>query len=501
MLDISIKTKFLLAGTVLLGLTACKKQLDVNLSNPNGITSNQISGKDVFANALQITSTNITNSYAFANQWMGYLARTTSYSASGNQSLVEKFNLTNDYGNAVWQSEYHNIYDYNFVTANSAANSLLKGASMVMKALVFQNLVDVFGNVPYTQAADPNTSTQPKYDDAKAIYQDLIVQLDAAIAAIKASQSSGDDAADVMFKGDKGKWVRFANTLKLRILMRQIPNAAGQQPYVSTQIAKIVSEGSGFLGAGEDAVVNPGYTDVVSRQNPFWASYGYEVGGVTPKANFVFYIANKTMVDYLTRTSDPRIAYLYDTTGKKNNGNFLGDFTNAKPVASLATIGRGILKSASMPAAVMPAFESFFLQSEAVYRGLLTTGDYKALLRQAVEEDFRFLSVPNAVTAADAFYNSSGDPTVNPNAGNPLQAILYQKWVALTEVDALEAWSEYRRTGYPDRTNPSVAAGVAVNRIPQRLLYPQSEYNLNSANANAQNQKASDIYTPLFWSK
>jgi len=498
MLNLKIKIKIFIAGSLLISLGACKKQLDVNLKNPNGIISTQISGKDIFPNALQNTSANITNNFAFANQWMGYWARTTSYSASGDQALVEHFNLTNNYSDNIWQAEYHNIYDYNFVISKSTANSILPGASRVMKAMIYQDLVDIFGNVPYSQSGDPNVSTQPKYDDAKVIYQDLIVQLDSAIASIKASQSTGDDVADIMFKGDKAKWVRFANTLKLRILMRQVPN--GDQAYVKTQIANTVNEGSGFLQAGEDAAANPGYADVVSKQNPFWNVYGYEVGGASPKASNTFYIANKTMIDYLSETKDPRLGYLYDITGGKNTGNYLGDFAQARPVGSLATIGKGILQSASMSAVIMQANQSFFLQSEAAYRGLIT-GDYLSLLRTAVEESFRSLSVPDPTITADGYFNSSADPRVHPQAGNGLAAIIYQKWVALAEIDGLEAWAEYRRTSLPDRTNPSVASGVNTNRIPQRLLYPQAEYNLNSANVNAQNQKPSDIYTPIFWSK
>ena len=105
MLQVKIKSKILIAGAILLSVTACKKQLDVNLDNPNGITSNQISGKDVFANALQVTSANITNRFSFANQWMGYWARTTSYSSSGDQALIEHFNLGNAYSDALWQAE------------------------------------------------------------------------------------------------------------------------------------------------------------------------------------------------------------------------------------------------------------------------------------------------------------------------------------------------------------------------------------------------------------
>jgi Starch-binding associating with outer membrane len=501
MLRLNINNKLLLAGCFLLGMISCKKQLDVNLDNPNGVTINQLSGKDVFAYALQNTSTNITNNFAFANEWMGYWARTTSYSASGNQALIERFNLNNGYSDAIWQPEYHNIYDYNFVIGHSTANSVLPGASMVMKALIFQDLVDMFGNVPYSQAGDPNISISPTYDDAQSIYKNLIGQLDKAITSLKAAQATNDNAADIMFHGDKAKWVRFANTLKLRILMRQVPK--GDMNYVKSEIDKIASEGSGFLQAGEDAVIQPGYADQVSKQNPFWSVYGFEVGGTSPKAGNILYIANKTMLDMLSATNDPRIAYLYDTTGGRHTGNYLGDFANARPTAQLATIGNGILRSASMPGVIMPAFESFFLQAEAVQRGLLTSSStYQQLYHQGVIEDFHFLGFNDPTGAATSYLAASpNDARVDINAGNPLESILYQKWIALAETDGLEAWSEWRRTHYPDRTNPSVAAGVNRNEIPERLLYPQSEYNLNSTNVNAQRQTIADLYTPIFWAQ
>jgi len=82
---------------------------------------------------------------------------------------------------------------------------------------------------------------------------------------------------------------------------------------------------------------------------------------------------------------------------------------------------------------------------------------------------------------------------------NPLQTILYQKWIAECGLDGLEAWSDYRRTGYPFIDVPSYAApGLAT---PKRILYPESEYTQNAANVNAQNQVPSSIYTPLFWGR
>src|ERR1700712_1483649 len=233
-----LKNKFLnytVSVVALLGMVSCKKQLDLNLSNPNGITTNAISGKDVFASALTNTVYNVNASAIqipnnptitgaipqFTEQWMGIWARTTSYSASGTQYQLETFNLNNAYGDNFWGPIYHNIYDYNFVISKSAASSILPGASIVMKAYLFQDLVDIFGNVPYSQALS-TTNVTPAYDDAAFIYSSLISQLDSAMTIIKASTTTADDVADVMFKGSKTSWLQFANTVKLRLLIRQI---------------------------------------------------------------------------------------------------------------------------------------------------------------------------------------------------------------------------------------------------------------------------------------
>ncbi len=499
-----MKKKYIIVLVILFSISACKKQLDTNLSNPNGVTSAQITAKDVFANAVQTTSSTITTAYSFANEWMGIWARTTTYSASSGTE-VEDFKLQNSFSyivassDGLWASQYHNIRDYNFIISNSAKGSILPGAAMIMKAMVFQDLVDVYGDVPYTQASNPDLSTQPKYDDAASIYKNLISDIDAGIASVKASTSTSDDVADKMFGGNKSKWVRFANTLKLKILLRQVPN--GDQTFVKSAIANILSEGSGFLGVGEDAKFNPGYADAAGGQSPFWSVYGFQVGGKGNQLGQSFYIANQTMMDNLSTTNDPRIAYLYDTTNGKHNSVYLGTVNTTLAPASMATIGPGLLHSPSDSAVLMLASQSFFLQAEAAERGLIS-GNYSALLKTAIEESFRFLNIPNAISAADNFYTSSTDSRVNPaNSADPIKTIIYQKWVALAGVDGLETWAEYRRTGYPDRTNPTVLSGVSAadNVLPKKLLYPQSEYNLNKTNVGAENQTSTGFKTKIFW--
>lgn len=498
---------YLAIASILLSIGACTKKLDKNLDNPNSVTTNAISGKDVFASALQNTvfAVNATQPTVtvgistLTNEWMGIWARTTSYSASGTQYLVETFTLNNAFGDNFWGYMYHNMADYDFVASKSADGSILPGASLVMKCLVFQDLTDIFGDIPYSQAL--NTSYgQPVYDKAADIYADLPLKLDSAMTLINASQTTADDAADVMFKGDKASWLAFANTVKLRVLLRQIPVAATA---ASLQAEMAKTTAYGFLTTGQDAVVNPGYKDATSQQSPFWSIFGYQVGSTNVYQNQTFYIANQTMVDYLTATSDPRLGYLYKAaTDGGYAGNYLGDGTNAKPVSKISSIGTGILKSAGMDAVIMTASEALFLQSEAAQRGLIS-GDYKTLYNEAVSESFTFLGVPDPATAAASYLSAgAGDPRIDISGASPIEAIIYQKWVANAEIDGLEIWSDYRKTGYPDRTNPSENTAANPNQVPIRLLYPQTETSQNPGNYAAQNQQATDVFTKkIFWEK
>ncbi len=181
-------------------------------------------------------------------------------------------------------------------------------------------------------------------------------------------------------------------------------------------------------------------------------------------------------------------------------GNVLGLSNNS--VSNTSPIGPGILQSASMPAWLITASQSLFMQAEAAQRGMIP-GNANTLYQEAQEESFRYLKVPNDKIAADQFITGSSNPLVNISSSpNPLMTIMYQKWVADCELDPLEAYSDYRRTGYPvlNFISSSVPPGTPM---PVRLLYPQSEYTQNAANLQANLgtsvQPPSAIYQKIFW--
>jgi SusD/RagB-like outer membrane lipoprotein len=490
-------------GSILLG-GSCTKKLNTNSKDPNGLAVSQINGAGVFAQALLSTVTNkiganvstAVDNYDYVQQWMGYWARGTNWAASGSQEQMETFSFGNSFGDGIWQSLYHNILDYTYVIGNSTANSILPGASRVMRSMVFQDLVDQFGNIPYTQAVQAPQILTPAYDSAQAIYRDLVNQIDTAITTISASQSTSDDASDIMFHGNKSLWLEFANTIKLRLLLRQVPY--GDQTYVSTQISSMVQQGNGFLGPGQDATIQPGFADATQKQNPFWAVYGFEPGGKSAYEDNSFFVCNVTILNFLDSINDPRIGYFFaENQGGDYGGNGFGQSSNY--VDSVSYMGTGILQSPSMPALLFSASQSLFMQAEAAQRGLIN-GSYQTLYKEGVEESFRYLTVPSPQATADAYIAGSANGMVNINVStNPLQTIMYQKWIAECELDGLEAWSDWRRTGFPYIAIPSYGApGMAT---PQRLIYPESEYTQNLTNVMTQNQlnNANAQYLPVFW--
>jgi hypothetical protein len=472
---------------------SCKKYLDIN-TNPNSPTD--VDATFVLSQALATSAAAHSGYYNSLSQWMGYTARSNSFAPN---SAFESFQITQAQFQGSWSTAYHLIYDLNFVENKShdQKQPLFEGVAKIMKAYWFQNLVDMFNNVPYTDAAQPASIQNPKYDDAKAVYEDLIKKIDEGITLVKASGSlsPSDTKFDVMFGGDKTSWVKLANTIKLRILIRQ-SDVAGRAGYIQTEIAKITTEGSGFIAEGDDALINPGYENSTNKQSPIYAAYGFTANG-TP-ANIVLY-AHQFAIDFYKSTNDVRIDYFYK---KPANGTHLGNWLGSSPNANAITssLGAGVYKTADAPYPFFLASESLFLQAEAVQRGWLG-GSAKTLYQRAIAASFHYLGVPDADVAAATYYSQAGMVNVNwDDSPDKLQAIAMQKWAAMNGLNGLEAWTEHRRTGFPKILPPSMSLSVSRNQIPARALYPQVEYDVNANNVKTQGV-ISQFDSKIFWMK
>jgi hypothetical protein len=305
-----------------------------------------------------------------------------------------------------------------------------------------------------------------------------------------------------MFGGNKTLWAKFGNTLKLRILIHQ-SQVAGFNP--TSEIAVITNEGSGFLGTGQSADVNPGYSS--DKPADFWSAYMFNIAGTFSNT---FERAQTFIVSELQSNSDPRLGYFFKPA--RATGVFRGVLYGLPPQTAnsedkLSDIGGasapggapvGLGKAFNMRSWILTSVESMFLQAEAIQRGWLP-GNAQTAYENAVRESFRWLNVANA-DAAFATYmaSNSSNPKVDwVSAPNKLNLIIWQKYYALTGVEPLETWTDKRRLNVIP-IPISVAPGTTSTTIPIRLQYPQAEYDYNTENVNAQGS-INHFTSKIFW--
>jgi Starch-binding associating with outer membrane len=477
--------------TLALFLASCTGDyLNIN-DNPNSAVS--ATPELVLSAALNTTGGRLTHNQ-IGNFFGGYWAPSGSYSGFIEE---RQFDYNASYGTNVWNSCYDNLQDYQYILEKATAQkwSSVIGIAKVMRVFNYQILVDTYGNVPYSDALKGTASIRPKYDDAQAIYDDLVKTLDGASADLKAVTSATNPspgAQDIVFKGDMAKWRRFANTLRLRLLVRQ-SNVTGKD--LKTEVGKVVAEGGGFLKAGETVGSTPGYLKSTGKQNPFWENYVANAAGGDAGTKQAYVASDFFITTIQDGLKDPRLARL---AAKNNAGIYvgvpLGDGNDANLFPKRSWFGPAIIKSFDQPMVLMTAAESFFLQSEAVQRGY-TTGDAKALYEAGITEAFTAAGLTS--TEAATYYART-----TPNVGwaastDKIEAIITQKWVAMFSLTGFEAWSEVRRTGFP---RVPLATKAVQAKAPARLFYPTSEIATNSENVAAQNV-TSQFDNKIFWAK
>lgn len=491
---------FLIAATA---FSSCEKNfLEVN-SNPNSPTAagpNLTLPAGLNRNASQLsTSLNILGSL-----WTGQIASPTDFIFFVSE---KQYNITASFYTGIWESGYDILNDYDATETNAriANMNYYVGIAKIMKAYQYQILVDTYGNVPYSEALKGTSVLNPKYDNAQDVYNGIIKDIDAGIAAIKTGNGiptevkPGSD--DIMFAGNMTRWIKFANTLKLRILLRQ-SEMTDRATYITAEIAKITAEGSGFLNAGESAQVNPGYVASSGKLNPFWESYYLTAAGAITNN----YKATRPTEYVLTKydaNADPRKAQMYNTlTGGVYKGIPLGEPTAGPLVDSYKSAvtsplkpAGAVLKTATSPTPILTSMESLFMQAEAAQRGWIT-GNAATLYNSAIAESFTFSAVANAATAAATY---SALPGVSYAAAtNKIEAIIKQKWFALNVIGGWELWNDFRRTGFPS-DNPLSKAALTTKH-PVRLMYPTSELGTNADQVKAQGT-IDPFETKIFWDK
>lgn len=506
----------LLVATLASVSTGCESFLDIN-ENPNNITTDNLTPNFVLAQALKVSGDISYNTLNYYGSWTaGYWAQ-----AGGVNGFSEErtYTYTALYNQGLWNAVYDNVQDYTIIERDgpTAGYPYHAAIATIMKVFNYQILVDEYGDIPYTTALQGTENITPSYDKAEDIYKDFIVKLDAAIAAIKAVPSgiAKPGAEDVVFRGDMDKWVQFATTLKLKILIRQslVPALDG---YVKAEMAKLPSSSESFVSYNVN--VQPGYLQTSGKQNPIWDRLWATPAG-TPSTARQYQAGTQYIINQYVNNKDPRVSQLY-IEAPKAPGTYLGlkPGDSNPPVWPLLSSWKpygGILKGFDAPSPIMLAAESYFLQAEARSRGYLAGGDSKAGedFNNGIRASFVYFYTPAPTAPASANVAAKAVPDYEAylaaNKNNPLvdwntasgrpdklDKIIYQKYLALNSVEGGEAWSEYRRTGYPNFPASEQSTSPRADKLPVRLLYPQSEVTTNGKNIPT---GISQFTSRIFW--
>ncbi|UYQ91854.1 SusD/RagB family nutrient-binding outer membrane lipoprotein [Chitinophaga horti] len=476
--------------------------LDIN-ENPNkpATSSAELVLPTALAASSRVTAVTFNQ---LGSIWAGHWGPATDFLWFVNE---KQYNITSSFYTTVWSDSYNILNDYKFVEKDAKAKGLdyYEGISKIMQGYHFQALVDLYNNVPFSQALKGTEVVRPVYDDAQAVYEGALNLIDSGITLIKnaPAESVAPGADDIVFQGTMTDWIKFGNTLKLRMLLRQSEMGAERvNGYIKTEIAKIVAEGTGFLGVDDGAYANPGYTAATNKQNPFWDAFYKDAAG-NEKSDYQALRPTQYIVNRYKNTNDPRLLRMYDVVNGGYKGVILGQNTgDAQSKLFIADStsqfsAAGVLKAASQSVVLLSSFEALFLQAEAVQRGWIA-GNVQELYEDAITESFIFLGVPNAATAAATYYGQAINNVNFTASTDKLAAIINQKWTALNSISGIEAWNDYRRLGLPADNPMSLAA--TEKKFPSRLLYPNSELGTNGDQVKAQNI-TSAFDQKVFWDK
>jgi hypothetical protein len=498
------RTSIILICLLLFTFTSCEKWLDVNkdpnnptdvdyeLVLPSGITSVVyiMGGKYQVLGALW--SQHWTQSPG-ASQYSGIDSYDINSSSFDDRQFGELYSgALKALQYVKEESEKEQEWNY-FLIAN------------VMQVYTFQLLADLYDEIPFSEALKGESGiANPHYEKGQDIYDSLIVRLDYALAKDFDKEGLKDPGNnDVLFNGNMDRWVEFANTLKLKLYLRQ---SEARPEVARAGIEKLFKDKVDFLS--QSAVMSI-FIDETGRRNPL---YQTEIIFFGNNPNLIL---SYTLYSYLDEKVDyDRLNYMFNTPENGGEQKALEQGNYNDPDLSSGTNSADYSKplmAANTPVYLMSLSESCFLQAEAMMRyNVGSYSDARKKYEEAVNSAYirvlyPYLSLDRITEIVKNKHNQF------PSEGSSLEifieTIIMQKWVSLAGIQSLETFFEQNRTHYPEISDvpaddESYKPGkltisvnnVTSNRFPKRLIFPASEY---SSNINTPARKA--VWEKVWW--
>jgi hypothetical protein len=425
-------------------------------------------------------------------------------------------------------SQYSGLdsYDINSSTYNGQFNALYSGAlenleyvknlaaenkhwryyfiATVMQCYTFQLLADLYDQIPFSEALKGDRGiVAPHYENGQDLYDSLVARLDQALGLdLEAENAEKIGDEDILFNGNMNRWIEFANTLKLKIYLRQV--------YARPQVAE-----NGIHAMYDDPEVRflltdaamTQFSDESGRRNPLYETE-MEIFGGNPNL-----VLSNTFLSFMNEKGDLErldALFYYPEEGGAHKGLDQGDYNDPdEPAGTNSTSYSKPVLTPLDPVFLMSATESMLLQCEAIIRyNVKSYSAAKALYQDAVDQAFIRLGY----SGGEAFYGP-GDPYEFPPEGSLaeeyIRSIITQKWVSLANIQSIETFLEHNRTHYPPESKVKASDDnyvpgeftVSVNnvtsgRFPKRLIFPETEY---SGNPNTPPRK--NVTEKIWWDK
>jgi hypothetical protein len=495
-----MKKKYLILLVLVAFLASCTdkfEEFNTDIKNPA-----TVSGEALFSNAEktlvdQISSTNVNNNVfkLFAQYWTE-----TTYTDEANYDIVNRTIADNTFFQYYVGSDATKaggfLKDFKeatqIITATvptSAVGEAEKANKLaiieILTAYAYQNLVDIFGDIPYTEALDINT-IHPKYDDAATIYGNLITRIDAAVAALDDANGSFG-SADVIYGGNVGAWKKFAQSLKLKIGI----TLADANPTLSKATVEAAVTAGVFTSSGDDALLmylgsvhtNPIYVDVVqSGRDDF--------------------IPANTVIDLMNDLTDPRRPLYFTPIDTSTEDGVVklayvgGIYGESNPFSQYSHISDQII-APDFPGILLTYDEVLFYLAEAAERTYTVGGTANEFYDQAITASILKWGGSDADVTA---YLAQPNVAYATATGTWQEKIGTQAYIALY-TRGLEGYTEWRRMDYPIFNLAPTITEYA--EIPVRFTYPINEQTLNKANytSAATAIGGDELTTKLFWDK
>ena len=546
------KIFYILTAGLMLLATGCKKYLDVNknLNDPTKVpVSIVLTSAELQIGLALAYNGGLSDGLSVYMHQQSTREEPDQYGMNGNDFIIT----------TSWSTLHYAITDLDVVINQGTAEGrfVYAGIAKILRAYAFSQMVDAWGDIPFSEFNRfKDGIKQPKFDDDAAIYPQLIALIDAGIADINnpAINPSRPGADDAIYSGNTGRWIKAANTLKLKLYtqLRKIQN-------VTPQVTALLANPANLINAANESFVMPFGTALLTDRNPGFADYS--AGQRSQHVSPWLYEIMKGYNPVFSGITDPRIPYYIFNQLKANgaapnateyrDGGFIslyfgsvGPNRNGSQQTGISLFGiypvggryddgqGGTASNASgtgaAPYKLITYADRLYLEAELINTGVVP-GDGRAVFSAAMaasmaQVDYvitNYIKPTQAVPALGvqtAFINSILGLYDAGSTAKKLEYIMTQKWLASVG-SSVDQYTDYRRTGYPvlfDPRNTAMAPGGNVqpplngnafvipqlavpvqlgNNFPLSLPWSQAELELNG---KAPAQKTPDSYK-VFW--